>query len=99
MIPRTTWADKKNPYTGKVPTSEVPIPTRPMQRKGHTKYDGEFEKLLTFKTALESHEDNFQTLRRAIKRFLIFRDLNGKVAVRQQLNPQTRMVTMWLEKK
>jgi hypothetical protein len=97
--PRTTWAAQKSPYTGKVPTKEVPVPTRPSNRKGHTKYDEEFERLLTFKTAIETHEDNFQTLRRAIKRFIDFRELNGKVIVRQQLNPQTRDVTLWLEKK
>ena len=97
--PRTTWATGTSPYTGKVPVKEVPIPKRPLQRKGHTKYDEEFEKLLTFKTALECDEDNFQTLRRAIKRFVDFRELSGKVTVRQQLNPHTRQVTLWLEKK
>jgi len=97
--PRTAWANGASPYTGKVPTREVAVPTRPVSRKGRTKYDDEFEKLMTFKTALECHEDNFQTLRRAIKRFVDFRDLSGKVIVRQQLNPQTRQVALWLEKK
>lgn len=99
MIPRTTWADKANPYNGKVPVREVPIPKRSTMRKGHTKYDEEFEKLLTFKTAIEMHEDNFSAMQRALKRFIKFRDLVGKVTVRQQLNPMTRHITLWLEKK
>lgn len=99
MIPRTTWADRTNPYTGKAPIKEVPIPKRPLQRKGCTKYDEEFEKLLTFKTAIEMHEDNFAPMQRAIKRFIKYRDLVGKVTVRQQLNPLTRHMTLWLEKK
>ena len=99
MIPRTTWADRTNPYTGKIPVKEVPIPKRPLQRKGKTKYDEEFEKLLTFKTALETHEDNFSAMQRALKRFVKFRELTGAVTVRQQLNPLTRHVTLWLEKK
>lgn len=98
-LPRTTWADKTSPYTGMIPIREVPIPQRPLQRKGHTKYDAEFEKLLTFKKAIEMHEDNFQPMQRALKRFIKYRELNGKVTVRQQLNPMTRHVTLWLEKK
>lgn len=99
MIPRTTWVANNRPYTGKVPIKEVPVPKRPLQRKGHTKYDEDFEKLATFASALEVHEDNFETLRRALKRFVDFRELTGQVAIRQQINPQTRMVTLWLERK
>lgn len=97
-IPRTTWVGAKSPYTGKVPLREVPVPTRPKQRKGRTKYDEEFERLLTGKSAIEMHEDNFPTLRRALQRFIVFRELTGKVSVRQQINPQTRMISVWLEK-
>lgn len=97
--PRTQWAAKINPLTGKVPVSEVPIPKVPKQRKGHTKYDAEFEKLLSYNRAIEVHEINFEMLRRALKRFVDFRGLSGAVAIRQLLNSETRMVAVWLEKK
>ena len=97
--PRTQWAAKINPLTGKVPVNEVPIPKAPKQRKGRTKYDAEFEKLLTYSQAIEVHEINFEMLRRALKRFVDFRELAGAVAIRQLLNPETRMVALWLEKK
>lgn len=99
MIPRTTWANKIDPYTGKVPVKEVPVPARKAQRKGATKYDEEFHKLMTFKTAIEMHEDNFPSIQRALKRYVKFRDLGSKVCIRQQLNPMTRHITVWLEKK
>lgn len=85
--------------TGKVDMKEVPIPDAPVKGKGRTKYDKEFEKLLEFQSAIETDEDSFDSLRRAIKRFIDFRELNGKVMVRQQINPRTRMVTMWLQPK
>ena len=97
--PRTQWAAKVNPLTGKVPINEVSIPEVPRMRKGRTKYDDEFEKLLSYSTALEVHQPNFELVRRALKRFLDFRDLGGAVAIRQLLNPETRMVALWLEKK
>lgn len=98
-LPRTTWANGVSPITGKVPLREVPIPVRPKQRKGRTKYDEDFERLVEGKTAIEVHEDNFQTLRRALQRFIVFRQLTGQVSVRQQINPQTRMVSVWLERR
>ena len=99
MIPRTTWADKTSPYSGKVPFKEVPIPKRTAPRKGKTKYDEEFERLLEFKHALETHEDNLGAMQRALKRFIKLRELSSTVSLRQQLNPITRNVTLWLEKK
>ena len=99
MIPQTSWANKRSPYTGTVPMKEVPIPKIVQPRKGHTKYDEEFHKLMTFKTAIEMHEDNFPSIQRALKRYVKFRDLGSKVCIRQQLNPMTRHITVWLEKK
>lgn len=96
--PQTTWA-KKSPYTGKVPMKEVPLPKVVMPRKGHTKYDEEFEKLLEFKTGIESTEDGYETLRRALQRFVKFRDIQQQVSIRRQIDRKTRMVTIWLEPK
>ena len=78
---------------------EVPIPKSAAPRKGHTKYDDEFEKLLEFKSGIESTEGGFEVLRRALMRFVEFRGLRGKVSVRRQINRTTRMVTLWLEEK
>lgn len=97
--PITTWATKRSPYTGKVPMKEVPAPAIAKPRKGRTKYDEEFERLLDFKTGLESTEAGFEILRRAMQRFVVYRGLQGQVSIRRQLNRQTRMVTLWLEKK
>lgn len=99
MIPQTSWAKANNPYTGKVPIKEVPVPKIVQPRKGHTKYDKEFEKLLEFKSGIESTEEGFEVLRRAMQRFVKFRGLQEQVSIRRQINRQTRMVTLWLEPK
>lgn len=99
MQPQTSWANKRSPFTGKVPMKEVPVPQIVMPRKGHTKYDEEFEKLLEFKTGIESTEDGYETLRRALQRFVKFRDIQEQVSIRRQINRKTRMVTIWLEPK
>ena len=78
---------------------EVPLPKVAMPRKGHTKYDAEFEKLLEFKSGIESTEEGFEVLRRAMQRFVKFRGLQDKVSIRRQINRTTRMVTLWLEPK
>jgi hypothetical protein len=78
---------------------EVPIPKVVMPRKGHTKYDEQFEKLLTFKTGIESTEDGFEILRRAMQRFVENRGIKQKVSIRRQIDKKTRMVTLWLEPK
>ena len=97
--PAPITAKGLDPHTGKIPLKEIPVPSRPLQRKGRTKYDEEFEKLLAGKTALQMHESNYQTMRRALQRFIVFRGLTGKVAVRQQTNTKTRMVAVWLEQR
>lgn len=97
MIPRTSWASNNSPYTGKVPLKEVPLPDVVKPRKGHTKYDAEFEKLLEFKSGIESTEEGFEVIRRAMQRFLKFRGMTHQISIRRQINRQTRMVTLWLE--
>ena len=78
---------------------EVPLPKVAMPRKGQTKYDAEFEKLLEFKSGIESTEQGFEVLRRAMQRFVKFRNLQDKVSIRRKINRSTRMVTLWLEPK
>ena len=78
---------------------EVPLPKVAMPRKGQTKYDAEFEKLLEFKSGIESTEQGFEVLRRAMQRFVKFRGLQDTVSIRRQINRTTRMVTLWLEPK
>lgn len=99
MHHQTAWATKHNPYTGKVQMKEVAVPQTATQRKGHTKYDEAFEKLLEFKSGIESNEQGFETLRRALMRFVEFRGLQSTVRIRRQLDRNTRQVILWLEKK
>ena len=96
-MPQTTWI--KHPMTGKVPMKDVPIPKVVMPRKGHTKYDEEFEKLLEFKRGIESTEQGYETLRRALQRFVKYRGIQEQVSIRRQIDRKTRMVTIWLEPK
>lgn len=99
MTFQTSWANKNSPYTDKVPFKEVAIPVVATKRKGQTKYDAEFEKLLEFKTAIETTEGGFEVLRRAMQRFVKFRQLEDKISIRRQLNRKTRAVVMWMEPK
>lgn len=96
---RTSFANTVNPFTNRVPLKTVPIPKVPKPRKGSTKYDEEFVKLLEFKSAIESSRDGAVTLRRALGRFLQFRNLRKTISIRTQLNKDTQQVTLWLEKK
>jgi hypothetical protein len=99
LKPHTRFASTVSPFTGMVPIKEVAIPEVPKIRKGRTKYDAQFEKLLLMKSGLEFPNNSFVAVRRAFQRFLNFRELRGKVVVRQHLNKETGMVTLWLEKK
>lgn len=96
--PRTAWAPTAV-YVAGVPVKEVPIPHKPLKGKGQTKYDQQFEKMLQHKTAIEIHEDNFEAMRRALMRFREYRNLKGKLTIRQHMNSETRMVTLWFEMK
>lgn len=89
-----------DPHTGKLPMREVPVPPkRPLPRKGRTKYDEEFGRLLAGKAAIQVHEVNSSAMRRALKRYVTLQGLQGKVALRQQINRENRTLTLWLEKK
>jgi hypothetical protein len=99
VIPRTNFATGNSPFNNRVPLKEVTIPKLVKQRKGHTKYDTEFEKLVAGKTAFETTEKGYEVINRALQRFLKFRELKGKMSIRRSLNRETRIVTVWLEKK
>ena len=95
--PKTSWAKPKNPFTNEVDMREVPIPEIVLPRKGRTKYDEQFERMIKFKTAIESTELGFELIRRAAIRFLGFRNLKEAMRIRRRINKKTRMVTMWFE--
>ena len=97
MKPQTIWANKNSPFTNKVPIREVPVPRVAMPRKGRTKYDDDFIKLLDFNSAIESTEDGFEILRRALQRYVVNQGIKEKVRIRRQTDRKTRLVTMWLE--
>lgn len=97
-IPRTSWAKANNPYTKKVIIKMGDIPVVPKQRKGHTKYDEEFSKLLGFKKSIIIPIEGMDTIRRALQRFIGFRNLKGKVTVRQKVDKEHGTMTMWMEK-
>ena len=97
-LPKTAWAPT-GVYVGGVPVKEVPIPKKPRKAKGQTKYDEQFDRMLQRKTAIEIHEDHFHAMRRAIMRYREYRSLKGTLTVRQQIDPTTRLVTLWFETK
>jgi hypothetical protein len=97
-FPKTAWV-QTGVYVGGVPIKEVSIPKTPRKAKGQTKYDEQFDKMLQRKTAIEIHEDHFNTMRRAIMRYREYRNLKGTLTVRQQIDPTTRLVTLWFETK
>lgn len=97
--PITSFATANNPFTGKPLLKEVPIPKINRAAKGMTKYDAEFDKLAQMKSALEFPEKNFQSIRRALQRYIANKDLRGKVAVRQAVRRETGEIIVWLEKK
>jgi hypothetical protein len=97
--PTTSFATATNPFTGKPVLKEVPIPAINRVSKGMTKYDAEFDKLVQMKSAIEFPERNFQSVRRALQRYILNKDLRGKVAVRQAVKRGTGEIIVWLEKK
>jgi hypothetical protein len=97
--PRTSWVKPKAASAGLVPIKEVGIPDVGMRRKGHTKYDDIFLKMLDFKNGIETTMEGGEVIRRSLQRFIIFRKLSDTVRMRRQMDKKTRMVTVWLEKK
>ena len=67
--------------------------------KGCTKYDKYFEHLLENREALRMPEDEFDAIRKAAFRFVKFRDLKGKVFVRQRKDARTKTYLLWLQPK
>ena len=64
-------------------------------RKGSTKYDEWFIKMIDNKEAIRMPEDEFGAVRKAAFRFLDFRGWKEKVTIRQLKHQQTRTYTMW----
>ena len=82
---------------GKVNVRMIPIPDDAhTKRKGTTKYDEHFEKLMDFKEAMQVPENDFSLIRKAITRFLTFRGLTDSVSVRQMKDHRTKTYLIWL---
>lgn len=65
-------------------------------RKGSTKYDVHLEKLLAFSEAMQIPESEFQSVRKALTRFLRFRKLDKAVSVRQKKDHRTKTYLLWI---
>ena len=92
----TRFAPTINIFTGKEVIDFVPIPTTDTRRKGTTRHDDKFEKLLGFKEALSVPEHDFGGMRKALQRFLDNRNLRNTVSMRQLKDHRTKSYTLWL---
>lgn len=92
----TRFAPVRNIFTGKEVIEFVPIPTINPKRKGTTKHDDKFEKLLGFKEALSVPEYEFGGMRKALQRFLDNKGLRNQVSMRQLKDHRTKSYTIWL---
>lgn len=63
--------------------------------KGATKYDDKFDAMISDRRAIRMPEDEFDSVRKAAFRFLEFRGLKGKLAIRQRKDAKTRSYTIW----
>jgi hypothetical protein len=97
--PRTNWVKPKAPEPGLVQMKEVEIPNITLRRKGKTKYDEIFLKLLEFKNGVQADKKDAELIRRSLQRFIIFRGLKDTVRLRSHIDEDSRKVTVWLEKK
>ena len=96
MIPQTRFAPVQNIFTGEEVIRFVPIPDVHTKRKGTTQHDDKLIALLDFKQALLVPEYEFQSVRRALQRFLENRGLSKKVSSRQMKDHKTKSYTLWL---
>lgn len=94
---KTTFATKKNPWTGKEEIEFVQIPNIPAKKKGTTGQDAMFNKMIEDKVAIELHQPSFDSIRRACQRYMKNNNLGDKYKVRQLKVENT--YTMWFEEK
>jgi len=92
----TKFATNYNPFTGESSIKIVPIPNIGFKTKGKTIYDEHFEKLLDFKQAMEIPEDQFQAVRKALGRFLVYRGIKDKCSIRQMKHARTKTYALWM---
>ena len=92
----TRFAPVKNIFTGEEVIRFVPIPQVNTKRKGATQYDAEFMTLLDFKQAMVVPEQEFDSVRRSMQRFLNNRGIKDKVSFRQLKDHRTKSYTVWL---
>ena len=92
----TRFAPVTNIFTGEEVIRFVPIPQVSTKRKGETQHDAKFTTLLDFKQALLIPEQDYDSVRRSMQRFLINRGLKDKVSFRQRKDHRTKSYTIWL---
>ena len=94
----TKFAPVHNIFTGQEVTSlkVVPIPSVHSKRKGTTLHDEKFHALMKFDKALNMPEDQFDSVRKSLQRYLENRDLRKTVSIRQHKDPKTKSFTVWL---
>ena len=92
----TRFAPVTNIFTGEEVIRFVPIPQVNTKRKGETQHDAKFTTLLDFKQALLIPEQDYDSVRRSMQRFLINRGLKDKVSFRQRKDHRTKSYTVWL---
>lgn len=92
----TKFATTYNPFTGESNIKIVPIPNIGSKGKGKTIYDEHFERLLDFEQAMQIPEDQFHAVRRALGRFLVYRDIKDKCSIRQMKHPKTKTYALWI---
>lgn len=96
MKPQTRFAPVHNIFTGEEVIRFVPIPEVHSKRKGTTQHDAKFDKLLDFEQALLVPEYEFQSVRKALHRYIENRQIKDKVSVRQNKDARTKSYTIWL---
>jgi hypothetical protein len=94
----TRFAPVHNIFTGQAVSKleVVPIPNVHSKLKGTTLHDEKFHKLMDFDQALKVPEDDFDSVRKSLQRYLDNRDLRQKVSIRQFKDSKTKSFTIWL---
>lgn len=94
----TRFASVKNIFTGEpIDNIEfVPVPDIHSKMKGATLHDAKFDKLMKFDQALKVPENEFDSIRKSMQRYLENRGLRQKISVRQFKDSKSKSYTIWL---
>jgi hypothetical protein len=93
----TRFATPINIFTGQKVIELVPIPEMPAKSsKGKTMHDAKFDELVNFDKALKIPEYEFNSIRKALQRYLDNKGLRATVSVRQRKDHRTKSYAIWL---